>query len=153
MLVPDRADDICMQRLRRLRDVFGDRAFVALTLRAACGSESAADTSNGRSLFETCEQRCANEPPLARPMLTQWTDNIDACRWRRTARHDRNKRAGRNIVMGCRREARRFQALPVQRRRALCCYRAPMRTNHDNLVAIRELRGLDALHQGLRRRV
>ena len=33
MLVPDQADDVCMQRLRKLRDVFGDRAYVALTLR------------------------------------------------------------------------------------------------------------------------
>jgi error-prone DNA polymerase len=33
VLVPDQADDVCTRRLRRLRDVFGDRAYVALTLR------------------------------------------------------------------------------------------------------------------------
>jgi error-prone DNA polymerase len=33
VLVPDQADDVCLQRLRRLRDLFGDRAYVALTLR------------------------------------------------------------------------------------------------------------------------
>ncbi|HYI29036.1 MAG TPA: error-prone DNA polymerase, partial [Bradyrhizobium sp.] len=32
-LVPDTADDACALRLRRLRDVFGDRAYLALTLR------------------------------------------------------------------------------------------------------------------------
>ncbi|SNS94640.1 error-prone DNA polymerase [Sphingopyxis indica] len=33
VLVPDRADDECGLRLRRLRDAFGDRAYLALTLR------------------------------------------------------------------------------------------------------------------------
>ncbi|GHG25345.1 error-prone DNA polymerase [Paracoccus aerius] len=33
VLVPDMADDTCALRLRRLRDVFGDRAYLALTLR------------------------------------------------------------------------------------------------------------------------
>ncbi|TBN37715.1 DNA polymerase III subunit alpha [Paracoccus subflavus] len=33
VLVPDLADDTCALRLRRLRDVFGDRAYLALTLR------------------------------------------------------------------------------------------------------------------------
>ena len=33
VLVPDYADDECAFRLRRLRDAFGDRAFLALTLR------------------------------------------------------------------------------------------------------------------------
>jgi error-prone DNA polymerase len=33
ILVPDEADDLCGLRLRRLRDVFGDRAYLALTLR------------------------------------------------------------------------------------------------------------------------
>ena len=33
VLVPDQADDACALRLRRLRDVFGDRAYLALTLR------------------------------------------------------------------------------------------------------------------------
>lgn len=33
VLVPDRADDTCALHLRRLRDVFGDRAHIALTLR------------------------------------------------------------------------------------------------------------------------
>ena len=33
VLVPDLADDNCALRLRRLRDVFGDRAYLALTLR------------------------------------------------------------------------------------------------------------------------
>ena len=33
VLVPDEADDGCAFRLRRLRDAFGDRAFLALTLR------------------------------------------------------------------------------------------------------------------------
>ena len=33
ILIPDTADDICALRLRRLRDRFGDRAHVALTLR------------------------------------------------------------------------------------------------------------------------
>ncbi|UGV24677.1 error-prone DNA polymerase [Rhodopseudomonas boonkerdii] len=33
VLVPDQADDVCLLRLRKLRDVFGDRAYVALTLR------------------------------------------------------------------------------------------------------------------------
>ena len=33
MLVPDTADDACALRLRRLRDTFGDRAYMALTLR------------------------------------------------------------------------------------------------------------------------
>ncbi len=33
VLVPDRADDSCALRLRRLRDAFGDRAYLALTLR------------------------------------------------------------------------------------------------------------------------
>jgi error-prone DNA polymerase len=33
VLVPDQADDLCAQRLRNLRDVFGDRACLALTLR------------------------------------------------------------------------------------------------------------------------
>jgi error-prone DNA polymerase len=33
ILVPDQADDICALRLRRLAEVFGDRAFMALTLR------------------------------------------------------------------------------------------------------------------------
>ena len=33
VLVPDEADDPCGLRLRRLRDVFGDRAYLALTLR------------------------------------------------------------------------------------------------------------------------
>lgn len=33
ILVPDEADDICGVRLRRLRDAFGDRAYLALTLR------------------------------------------------------------------------------------------------------------------------
>ena len=33
MLVPDVADDACALRLRRLRDTFGDRAYMALTLR------------------------------------------------------------------------------------------------------------------------
>ncbi|AYF03899.1 error-prone DNA polymerase (plasmid) [Paracoccus yeei] len=33
VLVPDRADDACALRLRRLRDLFGDRAYLALTLR------------------------------------------------------------------------------------------------------------------------
>ncbi|MFC3166612.1 error-prone DNA polymerase [Paracoccus fontiphilus] len=32
VLVPDLADDTCALRLRRLRDVFGDRAYLALTL-------------------------------------------------------------------------------------------------------------------------
>lgn len=33
ILVPDRADDSCALRLRRLRELFGDRAYLALTLR------------------------------------------------------------------------------------------------------------------------
>ncbi len=33
MLVPDVADDICLASLRRLKTVFGDRAYMALTLR------------------------------------------------------------------------------------------------------------------------
>ncbi|WP_347919770.1 error-prone DNA polymerase [Paracoccus marcusii] len=33
VLVPDMADDDCALRLRRMRDVFGDRAYLALTLR------------------------------------------------------------------------------------------------------------------------
>ncbi|WP_398467901.1 error-prone DNA polymerase [Tardiphaga sp.] len=33
VLVPEQADDACALRLRRLRDVFGDRAYLALTLR------------------------------------------------------------------------------------------------------------------------
>lgn len=33
VLVPDQADDDCAFRLRRLRDAFGDRAYMALTLR------------------------------------------------------------------------------------------------------------------------
>ena len=33
ILVPDEADDTCAMRLRRLREAFGDRAFMALTLR------------------------------------------------------------------------------------------------------------------------
>ncbi|RUX64201.1 error-prone DNA polymerase, partial [Mesorhizobium sp. M2A.F.Ca.ET.040.01.1.1] len=33
VLVPDEADDLCAVRLRRLRDAFGDRAYMALTLR------------------------------------------------------------------------------------------------------------------------
>jgi error-prone DNA polymerase len=33
VLVPDEADDLCALRLRRLRDAFGDRAYMALTLR------------------------------------------------------------------------------------------------------------------------
>jgi error-prone DNA polymerase len=33
ILVPDQADDVCAQQLRKLRDVFGDRAYLALTLR------------------------------------------------------------------------------------------------------------------------
>ncbi|SEH99924.1 error-prone DNA polymerase [Paracoccus alkenifer] len=33
VLVPDLADDACALRLRRLREVFGDRAYLALTLR------------------------------------------------------------------------------------------------------------------------
>ena len=33
VLVPDDADDECGFRLRRLRDAFGDRAYLALTLR------------------------------------------------------------------------------------------------------------------------
>jgi len=33
ILVPDQADEICGVRLRRLRDAFGDRAFMAMTLR------------------------------------------------------------------------------------------------------------------------
>jgi error-prone DNA polymerase len=33
VLVPDTADDACALRLRRLRDTFGDRAYMALTLR------------------------------------------------------------------------------------------------------------------------
>ncbi|VDS10567.1 Error-prone DNA polymerase [Paracoccus haematequi] len=33
VLVPDLADDTCALRLRRLRDLFGDRAYLALTLR------------------------------------------------------------------------------------------------------------------------
>jgi error-prone DNA polymerase len=32
-LVPDEADDVCALRLRKLRDAFGDRAYLALTLR------------------------------------------------------------------------------------------------------------------------
>jgi error-prone DNA polymerase len=32
MLVPDTADDLCALRLRKLREVFGDRAYLALTL-------------------------------------------------------------------------------------------------------------------------
>src|ERR1700733_10261369 len=33
VLIPDTADDSCALRLRRLRDAFGDRAYLALTLR------------------------------------------------------------------------------------------------------------------------
>ena len=33
VLVPDEADEDCAMRLRRLRDAFGDRAYMALTLR------------------------------------------------------------------------------------------------------------------------
>jgi error-prone DNA polymerase len=33
VLIPDTADDACALRLRRLRDIFGDRAYLALTLR------------------------------------------------------------------------------------------------------------------------
>ena len=33
ILIPDTADDLCALRLRRLRDSFGDRAYLALTLR------------------------------------------------------------------------------------------------------------------------
>lgn len=33
ILVPDLADDACGMRLRRLREAFGDRAYLALTLR------------------------------------------------------------------------------------------------------------------------
>src|SRR3978361_1502202 len=33
VLIPDTADDTCALRLRRLRDTFGDRAYLALTLR------------------------------------------------------------------------------------------------------------------------
>jgi DNA polymerase III alpha subunit len=33
VLVPDEADDICALRLRRLAEAFGDRAYMALTLR------------------------------------------------------------------------------------------------------------------------
>src|SRR3984885_3620200 len=33
VLIPDTADDACALRLRRLRDTFGDRAHMALTLR------------------------------------------------------------------------------------------------------------------------
>jgi error-prone DNA polymerase len=33
VLIPDQADDMCAMRLRRLREAFGDRAYLALTLR------------------------------------------------------------------------------------------------------------------------
>ncbi|MFU0505833.1 error-prone DNA polymerase [Pseudaminobacter sp. NGMCC 1.201702] len=33
VLIPDEADDLCAMRLRRLRDAFGDRAYLAMTLR------------------------------------------------------------------------------------------------------------------------
>src|SRR5690606_607909 len=33
VLVPDEADEFCARLLRRLREAFGDRAYVALTLR------------------------------------------------------------------------------------------------------------------------
>ncbi|TIQ01584.1 MAG: hypothetical protein E5X57_34320, partial [Mesorhizobium sp.] len=33
VLVPDEADDVCGLRLRRLREAFGDRAYLALSLR------------------------------------------------------------------------------------------------------------------------
>ncbi|RWK48850.1 MAG: error-prone DNA polymerase, partial [Mesorhizobium sp.] len=33
VLLPDQADDVCGLRLRRLREAFGDRAYLALTLR------------------------------------------------------------------------------------------------------------------------
>ena len=33
VLVPDQADDVCALQLRRLRETFGDRAYMALTLR------------------------------------------------------------------------------------------------------------------------
>ena len=33
VLVPDKADDLCAQHLRRMKDLFGDRAYMALTLR------------------------------------------------------------------------------------------------------------------------
>jgi len=33
VLIPDVADDACALRLRRLRDIFGDRAYMAITLR------------------------------------------------------------------------------------------------------------------------
>jgi len=33
VLVPDMADDLCAQQLRRMKDLFGDRAYMALTLR------------------------------------------------------------------------------------------------------------------------
>ncbi|MDB5574211.1 MAG: error-prone polymerase, DnaE-like protein, partial [Tardiphaga sp.] len=33
VLIPDAADDLCALRLRKLRDAFGDRAYMALTLR------------------------------------------------------------------------------------------------------------------------
>ena len=32
VLVPDEADETCALRLRRLREAFGDRAYLALTL-------------------------------------------------------------------------------------------------------------------------
>jgi error-prone DNA polymerase len=35
ILVPDEADDTCALQLRRLREVFGDRAYLALTLAPA----------------------------------------------------------------------------------------------------------------------
>lgn len=33
VLIPDKADDVCAMQLRRLREAFGDRAYMALTLR------------------------------------------------------------------------------------------------------------------------
>ncbi len=39
VLVPDRPDAICAHRLRRLRETFGDRAYLALTLRRRPGDQ------------------------------------------------------------------------------------------------------------------
>lgn len=105
-----------------------------------------------RGAFETLDQQFGKDSYLRRRVLTWRADDIDT-RWRwQVVSHDRNERAGGHIFLG---EAigeisdaeSRYRG--GSERRAVVGLETSLRMNRDDLVAIRELPGFGALHQGL----
>jgi DNA polymerase III alpha subunit len=63
VLVPDTADDVCAPRLRKLRDVFGDRAYLGLTLRRRPNDQMRIHEQQPGAAFSGCDGRHHDDEP------------------------------------------------------------------------------------------